>query len=205
MTSQKNKTIRNRNHSASEPVNLDRRRFSTRFAAGVGLGVGALALGQSTAVSAALSLPERRLRLVNAHTWEKLDLAYWADGDYIPEALGEINFLMRDHRANKVKSVDVKLIDQLYILYTSLDTNERVHVLSGYRTPETNAALRKRSEGVAKFSLHMEARALDLNIPGIHASVIQKHALAIKLGGVGYYDRAGFVHIDTGEVRSWVR
>ncbi len=172
------------------------------FNKGLGLGLGTLALGASP-LAAALKLPERRLRMANAHTWEKLDLVYWADGEYIPESMAEINHLMRDHRANRVKAIDVKLIDHLYILVSSLETEERVHVLSGYRTPETNAALRKRSNGVAKYSLHMEARAMDINIPGVPAKAIQQNAIAMKAGGVGYYANAGFVHIDTGNVRNW--
>ena len=172
------------------------------FTAGLGAGIGALALG-ATAPAMALSLPERRLRLANAHTWEKLDIVYWADGDYIPEALAEISHLMRDHRANRSKAMDVKLIDQLYVLVSALETKERVHILSGYRTPETNAKLRKNSSGVAKFSLHMEARAMDINIPTISSKTIQKSAIAMKAGGVGYYPGSGFVHIDTGRVRSW--
>lgn len=172
------------------------------FNAGLATGIGALAFGAAPVV-AALKLPERRLRMANAHTWEKLDLVYWADGEYIPESLAEINHLMRDHRANRVKAIDTKLIDQLYILVSSLETKERVHVLSGYRTPETNAALRKRSNGVAKYSLHMEARAMDINIPGVKANAIWKNAVAMKAGGVGYYAKSGFVHIDTGNVRNW--
>jgi len=172
------------------------------FTAGIGAGLGALAFAGSPAL-AALKLPERRLRLTNAHTWEKLDLVYWADGAYIPDSMAAINHLMRDHRANRVKAIDVKLIDQLYILVNALETEEQVHILSGYRTPETNAALRKRSNGVAKYSLHMEARAMDINIPGIHAKDIHTNAIAMKAGGVGYYAKSGFVHIDTGKVRNW--
>jgi len=186
------------NSSTNNPQSLSRRRFS----AGLGVGLGALAVAGP---AAALSLPERRLNMANAHTWEKLDLVYWADGAYIQESLDAIDHLMRDHRADKVKAIDIDLIDQLYILYTALDTKERVHVLSGYRTPETNAALRKRSRGVAKYSLHMEARAMDINIPGTDPKAIQQTALAMKAGGVGYYARSGFVHIDTGNVRNWER
>lgn len=181
--------------------NPQRRLFTAGLGLSLGLGAGALAFG--SAPVAALTAPERRLRLANAHTWEKLDIVYWADGDYISEALSDISHLMRDHRANRAKAIDVNLIDQLYVLVSSLETKERVHILSGYRTPETNAALRKASSGVAKFSLHMEARAMDINIPTISSKIIQKSAMAMKAGGVGYYPGPGFVHIDTGGVRSW--
>jgi len=172
------------------------------FTAGLGLGLGAMAFG-SAPVMAAVKAPERRLRLANAHTWEKLDIVYWADGDYIPEALSEISHLMRDHRANRAKAMDVKLIDQLYVLVSALETKERVHILSGYRTPETNAKLRRNSSGVAKYSLHMEARAMDINIPTIRSKAIQQAAIGMKAGGVGHYPGPGFVHIDTGAVRAW--
>ncbi len=176
------------------------------FTSGLGLSLCAGATGFSLAsgiASATIAQPERRIRLANAHTWEKLDIVYWAEGNYIPEAMDEISHLMRDHRANRSKAMDVKLIDQLHLLVSTLGTKERVHVLSGYRTPETNAALRARSNGVAKYSLHMEARAMDLNIPGTRAKDIQKAAIAMQAGGVGYYGSSGFVHIDTGRVRNW--
>lgn len=193
-----------------------RRLFTTGLGLGLSVGAAALALRSAPVVAAPIAMdpaatapeataaqPERRLRLANAHTWEKLDIVYWADGEYIPEAMADINHLMRDHRANRSKAMDPKLIDQLHVLVSVLDTKERVHVLSGYRTPETNAALRKRSNGVAKYSLHMEAKAMDLNIPGISAKDIQTAAMSMKAGGVGYYGSSGFVHIDTGRVRAW--
>jgi len=182
------------------------------FATGLSLSAAALALGsgpvaaaadRAAPIRAAMTQPERRIRLANAHTWEKLDIVYWADGEYIPEAMADISHLMRDHRANRSKAMDPNLIDQLHVLVSVLDTKERVHVLSGYRTTETNAALRKRSSGVAKYSLHMEAKALDLNIPGFSAKDIQTAAMSMKAGGVGYYRSSGFVHIDTGRVRAW--
>ncbi len=145
----------------------------------------------------------RTLKLVNAHTWEKLDVVYWLDGEYVADSLVQINHLMRDHRANEATNMDLTLLDDLYRLYRLLDSKERIHVLSGYRTPETNAKLRKRSSGVAKYSLHMEGRALDMNLPGRSARDIQKAALSLKSGGVGYYGSSGFVHIDTGPIRNW--
>lgn len=168
---------------------------------------GACAVSSNVAFASALTAPihgpDRRLRLVNAHTWEKLDLVYWSQGEYIKENLREISHLMRDHRANESIEIDTRLIDNLHSLYKLLDTNERIHVLSGYRTKATNAKLRKRSNGVAKYSLHMEGRAVDLSVPGRHAKDIREAALSLKAGGVGYYASSGFVHIDTGNIRSW--
>lgn len=146
---------------------------------------------------------ERRLRLVNAHTWEKLDIVYVTHGIYIDESLHSIDHLMRDHRAGKEHEIDTALLDLLFQLQQSLGADEPVHVLSGYRTPETNAALRKRSNGVARYSLHMEGKAADIYIPGIKTPDLQSAALDIGVGGVGYYQRSGFVHVDTGAVRSW--
>lgn len=168
---------------------------------------GACAISANSAFASALTAPtqepDRRLRLVNAHTWEKLDLVYWSRGFYIEENLREINVLMRDHRANESIAMDTHLLDDLHHLYSLLDTKERIHILSGYRTKATNAKLRQRSNGVAKYSLHMEGRAIDLSIPGVNAKHIREAALSMKAGGVGYYASSGFVHIDTGNVRSW--
>ena len=147
--------------------------------------------------------PDRKLRLVNAHTWEKLDIVFWTEGVHIDESMKAISHLMRDHRADETIGMDTQLIDDLYTLYNLLDTTERVHILSGYRTQATNAKLRSRSSGVAKYSLHMEGRALDLNVPGRTAKQIREAALSMKTGGVGYYPSSGFVHIDTGGVRAW--
>jgi len=177
-------------------------------------GLGASCLSASTAASALTSAepehsnrikhgPDRILRLANAHTWEKVDVVYWTQGMYIDESMTEISHLMRDHRANKSITMDEKVIDNLYGLYQLMGTDERIHILSGYRTPETNAKLRQRSSGVAKYSLHMEGRAIDLNIPGKTAKQIRDAAISLKTGGVGYYPAAGFVHIDTGAVRNW--
>ncbi len=147
--------------------------------------------------------PDRRLRLINAHTWEKLDLTYWKDGVYLDSALEKINTLMRDHRANESRQMDLDLLDYLHSLYKLIDTDERIHVLSGYRTAKTNAALRARSSGVAKYSLHMEGRAVDINIPTVPTKTVREAAISLKSGGVGYYRASGFVHIDTGAVRYW--
>lgn len=182
-----------------------RRQFlrQTLTAASV-VGLGSFASNSfASALTAPIFDPDRQLKLVNTHTWEKLDIVYWSQGRYIPENLIKINHLMRDHRANESTDMDVKLIDYLYNLYSLLESTERIHVLSGYRTKATNAKLRRRSNGVAKFSLHMEGRALDISLPGRSAQKVRSAALSMEAGGVGYYGRSGFVHIDTGAVRNW--
>ncbi len=147
--------------------------------------------------------PERRLRLVNDHTGEKLDIAYVTRGLYIDESLESIAHLMRDHRADKEREMDTRLLDILFQVQQQLAVDQPVHVLSGYRTPETNAALRKRSSGVARYSLHMEGKAADFHVPGVKTSDLRTAALSLRAGGVGYYSRSNFVHVDTGIVRSW--
>ena len=145
----------------------------------------------------------RRLHLVNAHTGERFEGAYRVRDRYIDESLVGLAHLMRDHRADREHRIDPALYDILSALHARLDTDEPFRVLSGYRTPETNARLRKRTSGVAKFSLHMEGRAADIHLPGIPTRTLQREALALAAGGVGLYSRSGFVHVDTGAVRAW--
>ncbi|MFK7852749.1 MAG: YcbK family protein [Granulosicoccus sp.] len=145
----------------------------------------------------------RRLHVVNAHTWEDLDVVYYTHGIHIDENIAQLNHLMRDRRANVARPIDTALYDQLYLLSKILDTSEGVHVLSGYRTPETNAKLRRRSSGVAKYSLHMEGRAADIYFPGVSAKELQQAALTMQAGGVGLYSKSNFVHVDTGQIRNW--
>ena len=185
-------------------ADISRRRFLSNSTK-VTLLAGSLAAPSawSSALTAPTYGPERKLRLINAHTWEKLDVVYWADGFYNQEGLQQINYLMRDHRANKQIDIDKKLINDLYDVYAMLKTDERIMVLSGYRTPETNAKLRKKSSAVALKSLHMEGRAVDIQIRGYRAKSVRDAALKLKRGGVGYYASSGFVHLDTGQIRSW--
>lgn len=145
----------------------------------------------------------RRIHLVNAHTWDDLNVVYYTRGIYIDENIAQLNHLMRDRRANVSISMDTSLYDQLLRLQLALGTEEPVHVLSGYRTPETNAKLRRRSPGVARFSLHMEGRAADVYIPGIPVDKLHTAAMDMQAGGVGLYSNSNFVHMDTGAVRHW--
>lgn len=150
------------------------------------------------------TLPYKKsLSFYNTHTGEKLDTTFWAEGVYIPEALAEINYLLRDHRNNAVTEMDIELFDLLHALRTNLDSREPFHVISGYRSPETNAKLRNHSTGVAKKSLHMEGKAIDINLPGRNLSDLRKVAMGLAQGGVGYYPSSNFVHVDRGRVRSW--
>lgn len=145
----------------------------------------------------------RLLRVVNIHTHEKADVVYWHNGEYLDDGLAELNSIMRDFRANEIMMMDRDVIDYLHEVYVRQDTRERIQILSGYRSRQTNEMLRKRSSGVAKNSLHILGRAIDFRIPGKPTQALQQTALGLKRGGIGYYRRSDFVHIDTGEVRSW--
>lgn len=149
------------------------------------------------------SVPVRNISLVAAHTDESLNLVYWEDGEYIPDAMAEINRLLRDHRSGDIHPIDPVAIDLLYLLAVTLDHSAPFHVISGYRSPTTNAKLREVSKGVARHSLHLEGRAIDIRVPGVELGQLHEAALGLQAGGVGYYPRSKFVHIDTGPVRTW--
>lgn len=178
----------------------DRRRF---LQTGVGVLTG-LGLSLTTTFAFANEArSERFLRLYNAHTEETAVVTYWADGEYIDSSLEEINYLLRDHRSKEIRPIDVGLIERLYIVNSQFGDNNWVEVLSGYRSPESNRALRRRSGKVASKSLHIEGRAVDIRIRGVKAEDIRDAALDLRLGGVGYYAKRHFVHIDSGAVRYW--
>jgi uncharacterized protein YcbK (DUF882 family) len=146
---------------------------------------------------------EKKLSFYNLHTGERLRTVYWAEGRYVPGALKEINWILRDYRRNEVKPVDLRLLDLLHALDTKLDTRQPFHIICGYRSPATNEYLRERSAGVAKHSMHIEAKAADIRIPGCRLIALQRAALALRHGGVGIYPVSDFVHVDVGRVRHW--
>ncbi len=146
---------------------------------------------------------ERSLHLYSTNTGETFNRVYWADGEYVPEALAEIDHLLRDYRANQVKEIDPNLLDLLYNLNQKLECDNPFHVISGYRSPRTNAALRKRNRKVARNSLHMAGMAVDLRMPDLHIKYLDNAARDMRCGGVGYYAKRGFVHLDVGDVRTW--
>ena len=145
----------------------------------------------------------RALTLHNLHTGEKLSTVYWADGAYLPAPLSAIATLCRDFRTGDVKPIDAKLLDLLHALRGKLGTDAPFHVISGYRSPATNAMLSSNSGGVAKKSLHMRGMAIDIRLPGRELSDLRRAARSLQRGGVGYYPRSDFVHVDTGRVRFW--
>lgn len=152
---------------------------------------------------ASRTAPVRQLRLYSPHTGERVSAAYWENGRYVKDSLQEFNWLCRDHREDAQIPIDAHLFDQLFELQRRLGIQKEIHVMCGYRSAKTNAMLRRRSRGVARKSLHMSGQAMDIHIPGIQTSHLRKAALSMKAGGVGYYPRSHFVHLDTGAVRHW--
>jgi uncharacterized protein YcbK (DUF882 family) len=146
---------------------------------------------------------EKALSFYNIHTGEKLTAVYWSEGMYVLGALAEINHLLRDFRTGDVKPIDPGLLDLLHKLHGLLGSRSTVHVISGYRSPETNALLRECGIGVASKSLHMEGKAADIRLPGYSLKALHKAAVALQCGGVGYYPGSEFVHVDVGRVRYW--
>ncbi len=146
---------------------------------------------------------QRRLAFHHLHTGESLDVVYWADGRYLPDATSRIDRLLRDFRADKVHAINLKLLDLLVALRYRLQVEAPYHVIGGYRCPATNAMLREETTGVAANSLHMAGSAIDLCVPGTALAAVYRTALAMKAGGVGYYPRSNFVHVDVGPVRHW--
>ena len=145
----------------------------------------------------------RRIRMYSGRTGERLDTIYWIEGQYIGEALAEINAFMRDWRNNKVANIDNRTVDIMAAAHRLLDVNEPYMLLSGYRSPETNAMLRARSSGVAKNSLHLKGQAADLRLDSRSVGQISRAAASCAAGGVGRYSGSNFVHMDCGAVRSW--
>jgi uncharacterized protein YcbK (DUF882 family) len=145
----------------------------------------------------------RTLAFQQLHTGEKLDVVYWAEGRYQPGALRRIDWLLRDFRSEDVHPIDPRLLDLLTVLRQRLGTSAPFQVISGYRSPATNAMLASMSEGVATNSLHMQGQAIDIRLPGRPLAALHRTALSLRAGGVGYYPRSNFVHVDVGAVRHW--
>jgi uncharacterized protein YcbK (DUF882 family) len=183
---------------------IDRRRFIGNCIRAAGLAAATASLVPTSAL-AMLTAPAtpRRLKFYNLHTSEQLDIVYFEKGRYIPQALAEIDYILRDYRQNVVKPMSPALLDLVVAMRRKLHTDAEVAIISGYRTPETNAMLAARSDGVAHHSLHMDGLALDWRVPGRTLEQLHQVALAMRGGGVGYYPSSDFVHVDVGRVRYW--
>lgn len=145
----------------------------------------------------------QRLSLLNLHTDERCSVVYREGGECVPGALVEVNRVLRDFRTGEVHPIDTRLLDLLADLSTKMDAGGPFHVISGYRSPATNSMLNGKSSGVATKSLHMQGMAIDIRLPGRRLADVRDTALGMAKGGVGYYAKSDFVHVDVGRVRRW--
>lgn len=184
----------------------DRRRFfrhGAHWAAAAAAGP-VLAPLPARAAAPMAAAGDRALALAHTHTGERLQLVYAQDDRYLPEALATLNHFLRDHYTGQVGVIDPPLFDLLHLVRGLLGARSEFEVISGYRCPETNQRLREtRGGGVASRSLHMDGRAIDVRLRGVPLAELRDAALSLRAGGVGFYPREQFVHIDTGRVRHW--
>ena len=177
-----------------------RRRFLTTAAGAAAL---LLVRGRAGWADAPAASGRRSLSLFNTHTGESVSAVYWADGEYRAEGLAEIDRVLRDHRTGAVRPIDHRLLDVLHALRRDIGTSSPFHVISCYRSPQSNAALRRAGRAVAEHSLHMEGKAADIRLPGVALDDLHRAAVGLRAGGVGYYSGPSFVHVDVGRVRYW--
>jgi len=169
------------------------------LAAGIATGIGMLAKPWEALAAA----PARKLAVLNLHTGERLEASYWEAGSYLPDALAAFDRVLRDHRTGEVHSMAPNLLDLAVALLDRLEVRETVQIISGYRSPQSNAALHAASSGVATRSLHIEGTALDIRLAGVPLARLRDVAWSLQGGGVGYYPSSDFVHVDVGRVRHW--
>ena len=174
-----------------------RRSFLRNCTAMMVLGSGLIPFGVAQAASS------RELQLLNTHTGERLQQCYFRDGAFAPEACQRLNHFLRDHRTGDVSAIDPRLFDLLYSVQHEVGHRGTIEIISGYRSHATNAKLNAASSGVAKRSLHMEGKALDIRLSGFDTARLRDAALSLRAGGVGYSAKSDFVHMDTGRVRHW--
>jgi uncharacterized protein YcbK (DUF882 family) len=184
----------------SSKAGLSRRKFI-----GLMLCAGISGIFSKSALAAIeeLTTTEKSLSLYSPHTKDSFNGIYWRNGKYVKDALKSINHIMRDFHSNDIKQIDTHLLDLLSAISIKLKSEAPFYVISGYRTPETNAQLRKRGKGAAKNSYHIQGKAVDIRLPGYKTSALRRTAYKLKGGGVGYYPHQRFVHIDVGPLRYW--
>ena len=181
-------------------LNCHRRQF-------IKFGLGALA-GSMLPLKAIASIVDSldapcELAFYNIHTSEQLEVCYRAQGIYQPEALAEINHILRDHRSGEIAPIDIELLDLLYAVKCKIRPSEPFEVISGYRSRATNEMLRRHTSGVAKTSFHTKGQAIDIRLSGYDTKRLRNLCIRMRTGGVGYYPRSNFVHLDIGPVRCW--
>ena len=190
------------------------RRSLLKFAGGAALNGALVAGGVSALVRPAfatapsaptLAQSARRIAFVNTHTGDTFSDAYWENGAYVTGAMDALKHVLRDHRNNEIHDIDPRIYDQLHQLSGLVDARAPFQIISGYRSPASNAMLHANSDGVATHSLHMEGKAIDIRVAGIDLARLHDAALSMNAGGVGYYpaSASNFIHVDTGRVRRW--
>jgi len=184
--------------SSSVTSKLSRRHF-------LGAATAATLINPFSAQAAAPTEHERWLAFRHIHTGEKVKALYWAEGQYIPESLGEIDTLLADFRTGDVHPIDTELLDLLFRLQSKLETNRPFHVISGYRSPATNASLLAKGRGIRKNSLHMRGKAIDVRLPGRDSGALWHAAISERRGGTGFYPKYNFVHVDVGPHWHWCK
>jgi uncharacterized protein YcbK (DUF882 family) len=183
--------------------NLGRRSFlGLGFGAGL-VGASALTFMPRAVMAKTTATDSRTLGFFNTHTNEILKATYWQNGSYDRGAVADINYILRDHRSGDVYSMDLKLFDLLTALHRRADSKKPFEIISGYRSPKSNAMLASASGGVAKKSMHMQGKAIDIRLRDVKLAELRLDAMAMKAGGVGFYPKSDFVHVDTGRVRAW--
>jgi uncharacterized protein YcbK (DUF882 family) len=171
----------------------------------VSLALLAVSLHFGAPPAVAQSTAERSIELFNTHTRETVRVVYKRGETYVPDALAKLDHVLVDHRSGEVHAMDPQLFDQLVDLAAAAGVEPCYEIISGYRSPESNSKMAaKPGSGVSKKSLHMQGRAMDVRLKGVSVEKLRDLALAAKRGGVGYYQRSQFVHIDTGSFRTWI-
>jgi uncharacterized protein YcbK (DUF882 family) len=164
----------------------------------------AVSIQPAPANASEATLQDYRLRLYHTHTNEHLDIVYRKGDAYIPEAVSRLDLFLRDHRTGDVRQLDERLFDLLHDLAALVGkAGTEINIVCGYRTPWSNQFLRSTTPGVALHSLHMEGEAIDIRIPGVPTATLRNAALSLHRGGVGFYPKSQFVHVDVGRVRRW--
>lgn len=183
------------------------RKITRRSFLGIGMYFGASLLMPSISRACPVDFEprNREISLYNTHTDESVSAVFWSEGQYIPGALDEINYVLRDHRTGEIAQMDTGLLELLFNLKDHLEVAGPFHVFSGYRSHSTNEHLRKSNRRVAKNSMHLYGKAVDIRIPGCRLTALRDAALSLQRGGVGYYRRSNFVHVDVGPLRQWRR
>lgn len=192
--------INDKKMTEDQNVRIDRRKF---LGFGIATAVSCIIPGATIASVNNLLGPERRLCLYNLHTKEDIDIAYWKNGEYIHDALNQLNYIFRDHYNGSIQTIDPGLFDFLFAIQQKIQSSEPFHLISGYRSKSTNERIRKQKGTAARKSLHIYGKAADIRLPDHKLKILRKAAYQLKGGGVGYYPKSNFVHVDVGRVRFW--